>query len=91
MSDMSISLAGSASEFAEAQVSSGRFSTISEYLSALVKADEQTQAVVAKLNADQKLAQLLREGLDSGVGRSWSPSILEELKQQTLDASRANK
>jgi putative addiction module CopG family antidote len=91
MSDVPISLADSASDFADAQVSSGRFSTVSEYLSALVKADEQTQAVVAKLSGDRDLAQLLQDGLDSGAGRSWSPAILEDLKQRTIDASRANK
>ena len=91
MSNVPISLAGSASDFADAQVSSGRFSTVSEYLSALVKADEQTQAVVAKLSGDQELAQLLKDGLDSGVGRLWSPSILEDLKRKTINASRANK
>jgi putative addiction module CopG family antidote len=91
MSNVPISLAGSASDFADAQVSSGRFSTISEYLSALVRADEQTQAVVAKLSGDQELARLLQDGLNSGTGRSWSPSVLEDLKRQTFDASRANK
>jgi Arc/MetJ-type ribon-helix-helix transcriptional regulator len=85
MSDAPISLPGSASAFADAQVSTGRFSTVSEYLSALVKADEQTQAMVAKLNGDPKLAQLLLDGLDSEVGRAWSPFVLQNLKQQVLD------
>jgi putative addiction module CopG family antidote len=85
MSEMQVNLPESISEFAGAQVAAGRFSSVSEYLGALVTADEQAQKAVERLAENPQLAALLEEGLNSGAGRRWSSAVLGELKQQVLD------
>lgn len=85
MAEIQINLPDPVSAFADAQVTSGRFPTIHDYLGALVSADEQTQKTIAQLNDSPQLAALLDEGLESAPGRPWSAAVLQELKQQVLD------
>jgi Arc/MetJ-type ribon-helix-helix transcriptional regulator len=85
MPQLQVSLPDSIREFAGAQVASGRFPTISDYLGALVSADEQAQKTVAQLSENPRVAALLEESLNSGPGRPWSSAVLGQLKQQVLD------
>jgi Arc/MetJ-type ribon-helix-helix transcriptional regulator len=85
MAELQVNLPDSISEYADAQVASGRFPAIHDYLGALVSADEQAQRVIAQLSEDPKLAALLEEGLESAQGRGWSAAVMGELKQQVLD------
>lgn len=85
MAELQINLPDSISEFADAQVASGRFPSIHDYLGALVTADEQAQQTIVKLSDNPQLAVLLEEGLASGRGRPWSPDVLAELKRQVHD------
>jgi Arc/MetJ-type ribon-helix-helix transcriptional regulator len=85
MAELQINLPDSIGEFAGAQVTSGRFPTLSDYLGALVCADEQAQGTIAQLSENPQLAGLLEEGLKSGPGRRWSNAVLRELKQQVLE------
>ena len=90
MADLQINLPDSISEFAEAQVASGRFPTINDYLGALLSADEQAQRAIGQFSENPQLATLLEEGLESAPGRRWSPAVLRELKQQVLDRAAGN-
>lgn len=85
MADLQINLPDAASAFADAQVASGRFPTIHEYVGALVSADEQAQKLIGRLSDNSQLAALLDEGLTSEPGRHWSPIVLQDLKQQVFD------
>jgi Arc/MetJ-type ribon-helix-helix transcriptional regulator len=90
MAELQINLPDPISAFAGAQVASGRFPTIDNYLEALVSADEQVQTTVAALNENPEVAALLQESLDGGHGRGWSPSVLRELKQQVRERAAGN-
>ncbi len=91
MAELQINLPDSIGEYGDAQVACGRFPTINDYLGALVSADEQAQKVVVHLNENPQLAALLQSSLDGGEGRSWSPAVLRELKQQVFDRAAGNK
>ena len=85
MAEFQINLPDSVSEYAGAQVATGRFVSVDDYLGALVTADEQFQKTIAALDEHPRLAALLEEGLASEEGRRWSGAVLGELKQQVLD------
>lgn len=75
MVELQITLASEASEFVKQQIASGRYSTPSEVLNAIVE-----EARIREAKA--KLAALLKDGLDSGppieVTDEW-------LRQQRAD------
>jgi len=85
VAELQVHLSDSTREYAGAQVASGRFPTMNDYLGALVSADEQAQRVITAFSDNPELASLLEEGLASEHGRRWSPIVLNELKQQILD------
>ncbi len=58
MLTMNISLPDPLKEFVDAQIASGRYSSVSEYIRALIREDE-------KRNAEERLEALLLEGLAS--------------------------
>lgn len=91
MAELQINLPDSISEYADAQVASGRFPSVHDYLGALVRADEQAQREIAQLHDNPQLAALLDEGLQSAPGRRWSPAVLQELKQQVLERAKGNR
>lgn len=86
MSEIQLPLPDAVMEFAGAQVASGRFSSVSDYVSALVKADQFTQDELTAIWKSPKLEKLLQEGIQSGPGREWNSQELASLKQQVLYA-----
>lgn len=58
MQTMNISLPDPLKEFVDDQIAEGRYSSVSEYIRALIRDDE-------KRKAEQRLEALLLEGLDS--------------------------
>lgn len=85
MVELQVSLPEPLGEYTVAQVSSGRFRSVDDFVEALVRADQQAQQAAAELRGDPQLAALLEEGLKGGEGRRWSPAVLAELKQQVQD------
>ena len=77
MTRIQITLPDAASEFIQSQVSSGQFSTPSEYLGFLV---EQARAVTAK----QKLDNMLEEGIHSGSPIQFSAQWWQQRKAELL-------
>ncbi len=90
MAELHLNLPDSISQYADAQVASGRFPTIHDYVGSLVRADEQAQRAIDELSDNPQLAALLEESLQSDPGRRWSPAVLGELKQQVRDRTRGN-
>jgi Arc/MetJ-type ribon-helix-helix transcriptional regulator len=90
MAELQINLPDPISAYAGAQVASGRFPTIHDYLGALVSADQQEQAAIRQLSDNPRLAALLEEGLASAEGRAWTPAVFQELKQQVFDRAAGN-
>ncbi len=85
MTQIQISLPDSVTEFAGAQVKSGRFSSVNDYLVALVEADQFSQENLDRISQSPKLEKLLEEGIQSGPGGEWNSDVLAKLKQQVFD------
>ena len=64
METMNIALPESMKQFVQERVSEGGYSSVSEYIRELIRADQ-------KRKAEDRIDALLLEGLDSG-GRSWA-------------------
>jgi len=79
MQTMNISLPDQLKEFVDGQVGSGRYSSVSEYVRDLIRADE-------KRKAQDKLEALLMEGIQSGdptqmTQQDWGDIRREAVKQ----------
>jgi putative addiction module CopG family antidote len=90
MSQIQMNLPEQITEYVGAQVASGRFPSVEEYLGALVQADQITQEMLSSLNGNPKLEQLLEEGLNSGSAGEWNAEALAKLKQQVFDRAAGN-
>jgi len=76
MQSMNISLPDPLKEFVDGQISTGRYSTVSEYVRELIRADE-------KRKAEEQLEAKLLEGLNSAeselTAADWSAIRKEAL------------
>jgi antitoxin ParD1/3/4 len=81
---MNISLPEPLREFIDEQVSSGRYSSASEYVRELVREAE-------KRRAQENLEALLMEGLGSGAPTAMTPRDWEEIRRQALARIRSRK
>lgn len=90
MSDIHITLPDAVLQFAGAQVASGRFSSVSDYVSALVQADQFSHEELDSIWNSPKLEKLLETGIQSGASREWNSQELARLKQQVLDRAAGN-
>lgn len=81
---MNISLPEPLREFIDEQVSSGRYSSASEYVRELVREAE-------KRRAQESLEALLVEGLGSGAPTAMTPGDWEEIRRQALARIRSRK
>lgn len=75
MSTMNISLPDALKAFVDERVSKDGYSTSSEYVRELIRADQVRQA-------ERELARLLREGLESGEGIDADRSYWAEKRRQ---------
>ncbi|MCC6590614.1 MAG: type II toxin-antitoxin system ParD family antitoxin [Bryobacterales bacterium] len=86
MQTMNISLPDQLKNFVDHQVSSGRYSSVSEYIRELIRGDE-------KRDAERKLESMILEGLQSGpatelTAQDWAQMRAEALRQ--FERRRAN-
>lgn len=79
MNSMNISLPHRLKAWIEGQVAEGRYSSASEYVRELIRADEKTKARA-------KLDDLLREGLE-GEATEWTDGDSERLQRLAADGS----
>jgi antitoxin ParD1/3/4 len=80
MTQLQISLSESANQFVEEQVATGRYPSASEYLADLVEKAREKAA------AQHTLAELVREGMESGEGEEvtdeWWQRFDEKLRKE---------
>lgn len=74
MATMTISLPEPLRSFVENQVAEAGYGTASEYLRELIRADQ-------KRRAEEKLEQLLLEGLNSGPATPLTKADLDEVRR----------
>jgi antitoxin ParD1/3/4 len=77
MQTMNISLPERLKSYVEEQVGSGRYSTASEYVRELIRNDEKRQA-------QQKLEEMLLEGVRSGEPREMTAQDWADIRKQGL-------
>jgi antitoxin ParD1/3/4 len=83
MQSMNISLPDPLKQFVENQISTGRYSSASEYVRELIRADE-------KRKAEDQLEALLLEGLGS-VERELTPADWSAIRKEALAKVEARK
>jgi antitoxin ParD1/3/4 len=83
MQTMNISLPEPLRDFVETQIASGRYSSVSEYIRALIREDE-------KRNAKERLEALLLEGLESEE-TELTRQDFEEIRKEALVQLKARK
>ncbi len=75
MQTMNISLPDPMKEYVEERVSAGAYSSASEYVRELVRADQ-------KRHAKEQLEQILVNAMNSGDPFEITPEMLEDVKQK---------
>ncbi len=75
MTTMNISLPDSMRQFIEVKVTQGGYSTASEYIRQLVRDDQ-------KRAAQERLEELLMEGINSGPPREMTAGDWDELRRR---------
>ncbi len=84
METMNISLPETMKQFIEEQVSAGGYSSVSEYIRALVREEQ-------KRKAQEQLEALLVEGLESGKPTEMTDEEWNEIRKESLARLKARK
>jgi len=84
MQTMNISLPDQLKEFAEDQIGSGRYSSVSEYVRDLIRDDE-------KRKAHEKLGAMLMEGIQSGEPTEMTRQDWADIRQEAVKQFEARK
>ena len=82
MQTMNISLPDPMKQFVEEQVSTGAYSSASEYVRALVRADQ-------KRRAREQLEEVLLHALQSGEPTEVTPAMWEEIRHTLQTRAKA--
>jgi antitoxin ParD1/3/4 len=75
MQTMNISLPDPMKQYVEEQVAAGAYSSVSEYIRELVRADQKRQA-------KEHLEQVLLDSINSGDAIEATPEMFEEIRQR---------
>lgn len=78
MDTMNIAVPESMKHFVQEQVSEGGYSSVSEYIRELIRADQ-------KRKVEQRIDRLLLEGLDSGEPMPVTPEYWEAKKRRLTE------
>jgi antitoxin ParD1/3/4 len=78
METMNIALPDSMKQFVQDRVSEGGYSSVSEYIHELIRADQRRKA-------EERIDALLLEGLDSGPPVPVTPEYWEEKKRRLTE------
>ena len=84
MQTMNISLPDPMKQYVEQQVTTGAYSSASEYVRELVRADQ-------KRNAKEQLEQLLLNALNSGDPIEITPEMVDEVRKRLRARARQRK
>ena len=83
MQSMNISLPEPLKKFVDGQIAEGRYSSVSEYMRELIRADE-------KRKAEDRLGAMLLEGLN-GAETELSPTDWSDIRKEALAKVEARK
>jgi antitoxin ParD1/3/4 len=83
MTNMNLSLPEPMREWIEAQIKGGRYGNASEYVRELIRRDQERQA-------QERLEQLLIEGLDSGDTVEVTPEFWERERMEACRQGRGD-
>jgi antitoxin ParD1/3/4 len=83
MQSMNISLPDPLKQFVDGQIAQGRYSSVSEYIRELIRADE-------KLKAEEQLEAKLLEGLNSSESE-LSEADWNEIRKEALNILESKK
>lgn len=83
MQSMNISLPEPLKQFVDGQIAEGRYSSVSEYMRELIRADE-------KRKAEDRLEAMLLEGLNS-TEIKLSPADWDDIRKEALAKVKARK
>lgn len=83
MQSMNISLPEPLKQFVDGQIAEGRYSSVSEYMRELIRADE-------KRKAEDRLEAMLLEGLNSAE-TELSPADWNDIRKEALAKVEAGK
>ena len=75
MDTMNIALPPQMKDFVQAQVERGGYSSVSEYVRQLIRADQQRKV-------GEDIDRKLLDALDDGRAKPWTPAELEKLKSR---------
>ena len=78
MDTMNIALPESLKHYVQGRVSEGGYSSVSEYVRELIRADQ-------KRKAEERIDALLLDGLDSGQSVTVTPESWEEKKRRLAE------
>ncbi len=84
METMNISLPETMKQFIEEQVSAGGYSSVSEYIRALVREEQ-------KRKAQERLEALLVDGVESGQPTEMGDEECDEIRREGLARLKARK
>lgn len=84
METMNISLPEPMKKFIEEEVSRGGYSTVSEYIRAVLREEQ-------KRKAQEKLEALLLEGLESGQPAEMTKDYLDEIRREARKRLKAER
>lgn len=85
MAAQNISITPELLAHARKMVETGKYGSISDYMRALVRRD------LAEQEYNERLLELIQEGLDSGPGVEVTPEGIGELIQKGIDQAREEK
>jgi antitoxin ParD1/3/4 len=83
MQSMNISLPDPMKQFVDGQIAQGRYSSVSEYMRELIRADE-------KRKAEEQLEAMLLEGLQ-GKETAFTPEDWRDLRKEAMRTFEARK
>ncbi len=81
MVNLNVSLTETQRDWVEAQVKAGRYGNLSEYIRALIRVDQSRAA-------EQRLQELLLEGLDSGPSTEVTKEFWADVRREALARAR---
>lgn len=84
MVNLNVSLTEAQRDWVEAQVKAGRYGNLSEYIRALIRVDQSRAA-------EQRLQELLLEGLDSGPSTEATKEFWADVRREALARARSIK
>lgn len=83
--DVQIQLPQHLADFVMAQIATGHYSSVGDYVAELIEADMNESSITERLENNPKLEKLLEEAVNSGPGRLVDSTFFDELKAKLIE------